>query len=128
MRTARRLLGAQIEAKLGATTACELPERARLELADALARDAELVADFLEGLRDLPVEAEAQLEHVAMRSFREVEGLLELDSARRARRARCAGCSEFSSSSMSPYIESPSPTGVSRLTGSSTRSKSSWTR
>src|SRR5205823_5382405 len=43
----------------------ELAQRARLELADPLARDAELPADLFERLRLLTVEPEAEGEHVA---------------------------------------------------------------
>ena len=123
----RRLLGAEVEAELR-RDGLELAQGAGLELADALAGDAELGADLLERLRESgrSGRSEARARGASARSATRAP-----PAARRrggARRGRRAGCSEFSSSSMSPYIESPSPTGVSRLTGSSTRSKSSLTR
>src|SRR5581483_1833089 len=58
-----RLLVAQVEGELGGERA-QLPERPRLELAHALARDAELAADRLERLRLPAREAEPALEDV----------------------------------------------------------------
>ena len=55
---ATRLLGAEVELERGSDRA-ELAQSARLELADALAGDAEVGADLLERLRGLAVEAEA---------------------------------------------------------------------
>ena len=53
---------------------------------------------------------------------------LETRALRELRAVAPAGDSESLSSIRSEYMLSPSPTGVSRLTGSSTRSKSSLTR
>ena len=89
---------------------------------------AELGADLLERLRRLAVEAEAEREHVRMRGFRRVERAGELARAQQLGRDVVSGWSEFVSSIRSPYMLSPSPTGVSRLTGSSTSSSSSFTR
>src|SRR5207244_4990942 len=58
-----RRLADQVEAELG-RRAAELFERARLELADAFARDAELLADLLQCLRVGARETEAALDHV----------------------------------------------------------------
>ena len=44
----------------------QLVERARLDLADALARDAEHGADLLQGSRAPVVQAEAQSNHIAL--------------------------------------------------------------
>ena len=102
----------------------QLAECAGLEPADALAGDAELGADLFEGPRHLAVEAEASSSTWRMRSLSEASASFS-STLRRSSARTVSGCSAFSSSSMSPYMESPSPTGVSRLTGSSTRSKSS---
>src|SRR5829696_7439112 len=59
---ARKLFGFEVQLQ----PRCDRPQlakRARLELANALARDAELAADLLERLRLLAAEAEAQRQH-----------------------------------------------------------------
>src|SRR5262245_55333835 len=78
-------LGAQVELQARRDGA-ELPQGARLELADALAGDAEVGADLLERLRLLAVETEAALGHVAHARVQPLERLRELGRARVLRR------------------------------------------
>src|SRR5690349_11710150 len=60
----------------------QLAQGARLELADALARDAELRADLFERLRRLAVEAEAEREHPAHARVQLIERPGKLPRAR----------------------------------------------
>ena len=57
------LFGAEVELQRRSDRA-QLAQGARLELADALAGDAEVGADLFERLRGLAVEPEAAAEHV----------------------------------------------------------------
>src|SRR3954451_3077161 len=59
----------------------QLRERARLDLAHALARDADLGADRLERHRLPRRQAVAQLEHAALAPLELLERLLEVDRA-----------------------------------------------
>src|SRR5688500_18522749 len=63
---------------LGAAGVAELAQGFRLDLADALAGDAELVADLFEGTLAAVVEAEAELEHAALAAREGVEHFLDL--------------------------------------------------
>src|SRR3954468_10748738 len=82
--TPLRLLGAQVEREPRSDRA-QLAQGARLELADALAGDAEVGADLLERLRRLAVEAEAAVDDVAHAVVEAQERFSELDRARRLR-------------------------------------------
>src|SRR5262249_27984181 len=66
--------------------AAELAQRARLDLPDALAGDAEVAAEVLERLRRLAVEAEAARDNVAHARLERVQGLPELDRPGAVRR------------------------------------------
>ena len=104
----------------------QLAQRAGLDLAHALAGDAEARRRPARACAACAVEAVAQLEHARASGpagRRAPPQLVELRSAPRPRRA--AG-REFLSSSRSENCESPSPTGVSSDTGSSCSSVS-WT-
>src|SRR5687768_7126529 len=79
-RAAGELLGAEVELEVGGGE-LELTERSRLELAHALAGDAELGADLLERLGRLTQKTEAQLEHVPHALGELVESALQLDAA-----------------------------------------------
>ena len=71
----------------------QLAQRPRLELADALAGDAEAAADLLERPRLLAVEAEAEREHVAHARVQRLEcrGKLGRAEVRRRRLVRLLG-------------------------------------
>src|SRR5262245_27549546 len=56
----------------------ELPERLRLDLADALAGDVELLPNLLEGPGTPVLEAEAELEHAPLAARQRVEHRLDL--------------------------------------------------
>src|SRR5262245_64051776 len=56
----------------------ELPERLRLDLADALAGDVELLAHLLEGPGAPVLQAEAELEHASLAARQRVEHRLDL--------------------------------------------------
>ena len=79
----------------------ELAQGARLELADALAGDAELGRDLLERVRTLAVEAEAKADHLAQALVQALERPSDRSTRRRSASAT-SGCSAFTSSSMSP--------------------------
>src|SRR2546423_5724413 len=55
-------LGAEVKLEIGRDGA-QFPQRAGLKLADTLARDPEPRSDLFEGLRRIPVEAEAERKH-----------------------------------------------------------------
>ena len=84
--------GADVELQAGRDRA-QLAQRARLELADALAGDAEAVADLLERVRPVALEAEPHREHVAHARVERLERLGELPGAQVRRRllARVVG-------------------------------------
>src|SRR5439155_14903887 len=56
----------------------QLPQRPRLELANALARNPELPADLFERLRDRPVQTEAPLDDEPHPRLQSRQGLVEL--------------------------------------------------
>src|SRR3954451_283084 len=73
----------------------ELAERLRLDLADALAGDVELLADLLEGARSAVLQPEPELEHAALATRERVEHglhllLQQLVGCRLRRRERAA--------------------------------------
>src|SRR4051794_5211640 len=78
--TPRRLLGAQVELERRGDHA-QLAQGTRLELPDALARDAKVRADLFERLRRLPIEAEAAGDDVAHSRREPQERLGELGGA-----------------------------------------------
>src|SRR5207248_325928 len=63
----------------------ELLQRVVLDLADPLARDAERAADLLERARLLALQAEAELDHLALALRQRVERLLDVLAAQRER-------------------------------------------
>src|SRR5689334_15749506 len=63
---------------LAARWVAELPQGLRLDLADALARDHELTAHFLEGAAAAIVQAEAQLEHLSLAHSQAVQDVHHL--------------------------------------------------
>ena len=82
----------------------QLAQRARLELAHALARDAEPGADLFERLRRLAVETEAQREHAAHARVQMRERVRELASSADCCAVISSGASELTSSIRSPYM------------------------
>ena len=89
-------------------------QRLRLDLADALAGHAHLVADVLEGHRALVAQAVAQLDHAALAPRERLEHLLQVGVAQRLATIS-SGRSPAASSMKSPSEASPSspPTGAS---------------
>src|SRR5262249_1971547 len=77
LKSGTRALIDQVERELGRGVS-QLLERPRLQLADAFARDAELLAHVLEGLRGAAGEAEAPLEDLAQPRLGLLERLPEL--------------------------------------------------
>src|SRR5258706_9143021 len=61
---------------LGARGMAELPQRLRLDLADALARDVELLADFLERVVGVHLDAEAHSQHLRLAWRQRIEDVL----------------------------------------------------
>ena len=80
-----RLLGPEVVLEAGSGQA-KLAQCARLELADALARDAELRSHLFERVRRLAVEAEAKREHAAHARVQLLERSRELPARGPARR------------------------------------------
>src|SRR4029450_11318471 len=64
----------------------ELLQRVVLDLANALARDAEGAADLLERARALALETEAKLDHLALALGKRVQGTVDVLSAKVERR------------------------------------------
>src|SRR5581483_936356 len=79
------LLAAEVQMQVGRDRS-ELAQRARLELADALARDHELPADLLERLLPVAAEPEPAGEHVAHPRLQVLERPCELCRAQPLRR------------------------------------------
>src|SRR3954452_11398078 len=73
-------LGLEVELQPGRDGA-QLAQRARLELADTLARDAEVVTDLFQGLRRAAVEAEAPQDDVLHPGVEAVNRAGELERA-----------------------------------------------
>src|SRR2546423_6242872 len=61
---------------LGARRVAELAQRLRLDLADALARDVELLADFLERVVGVHLDAEAHAQHLRLARREGIEHVL----------------------------------------------------
>ena len=97
----------------------QLAQRLGLDLADALAGDREVLADFLERVLAAVGEAEAQAQHLLLARRERVEDLVGLLAQRLSPMIDSTGETTCLSSMKSPrWLSSSSPIGVSSEMGS----------
>ena len=113
-----RALVEEVAQALRLAVALQLGHRLGLDLADALAGEAELLADLLQRARLPVLEAEAQLDDLALALASAGRATWLSSSLCMISLTASSGTMASSSSMKSPSCESPSsPTGLSRLTG-----------